>query len=92
MNVSRVDGITSVLRGPSAPITSKLGAGANTPANPTAGEVAQPPNGNPGIVPPWLQGEFRILPWPFPIVPTDPVVGAEMIGIAPVDPDTPHIM
>jgi hypothetical protein len=35
-----------------------------------------PPNGNPGIVPPWLTK----------------AVDTNVIGINPVDPDVPHIM
>ena len=50
----------------------------DAPKAPRFGEV-MPPNGNPGIVPPWLQGnDARITPM--------------LIGIAPVDPDVPVIM
>lgn len=108
MNVSRVDGFTSV-RGPSFANANKVGGRFDNSTDSKAGKVKPPANGNPGIVPPWLQGDgkgngnggivppwletpFHILPWPFPIVPTDPVIGAEMVGVAPTDPDTPHIM
>lgn len=95
MNVSRVDGFTSVtsrVRGAGFEDSSRIGSGFNPATGAKVSEVELPPNGNPGIVPPWLQGGFHILPWPFPIVPTDPVIGVELIGVAPVDPNTPHIM
>jgi len=40
------------------------------------GPLEVPPNGNPGIVPPWLTK----------------TVDTNVIGINPVDPDVPHIM
>lgn len=49
------------------------------PKAPRSGEVI-PPNGNPGIVPPWLLKHDR----------TD--IAPQVIGIAPVDPNTPVIM
>src|SRR5688572_21608860 len=99
MNVQRVDGFTLGARSfAGAPVGSTVGE-ANPSADSANGTVKKPlpvvprpGNGNPGIVPPWLQGEFHILPWPFPIVPTDPVVGVELIGVAPISPDTPVIM
>jgi hypothetical protein len=57
-----------------APVATR----ANDRGNIPFGEVKLPPNGNPGIVPPWLQ-----------VKPMEPKV----IGLVPEpDPDTPHIM
>jgi len=50
---------------------------AHTRGNLTLGEVKPPANGNPGIVPPWLQGKG---------------ITPNVIGIDPVDPNVPHIM
>ena len=71
-SITHISGATA--QGPST--------GATLPRLPELGKVEIPKNGNPGIVPPWLQGDkVVILPWP-PINPTDPII----------DPDTPHIM
>lgn len=48
-----------------------------------------PRNGNPGIVPPWLRDGWFVLPVPGPVVPP---MRTEVIGITPVDPNTPVIM
>jgi len=77
MIVTHVDGITGAVR----TVHTKNG-------NP--GIV--PPwlqNGNGGIVPPWMNAPLHILPFPFP---QEPKMGAELIGIVPVDPNTPVIM
>jgi len=105
MNVTHVDGITRNIRGTYIGIEAGVRTGFNHPTTAENRQVVPAPkNGNPGIVPPWLQkgnggivppwlqDQFRILPWPFPILPTDPVVGVTLVGIVPVDPDTPHIM
>jgi len=105
MNVTPVDGITRNIRGANLGTQEIVRTGLN---HPTTTEplpvVPTPRNDNPGIVPPWLQNdnggivppwlrdEFHILPWPLPVLPTDPVIDVNLVGIAPDDPDAPHIM
>lgn len=102
MNVTHVDGITGAVRAEMFAAQGIGRVGANHPTDITTLEVVAPPkNGNPGIVPPWLQNKntgivppwmqapFHILPFPFP---QEPKMGAELIGIVPVDPNTPVIM
>lgn len=68
-----------------APLVHITGLGvrpAQVPTNGTGnlglGTLKAPKNGNPGIVPPWLQGTGGVNP--------------NVIGIDPVDPDVPTIM
>jgi len=105
MIVTHVDGLTRNIRGTYNATQADGRAGLNHPTTAENRKVVPTPkkgntgivppwlqHGNGGIVPPWLQDQFRILPWPFPILPEDPVAGVDLIGIAPVDPDIPHIM